>query len=384
MKKRVIGLLIPVLALALPVHAEPVKFTTVFENVDWTAGGVAGVGSVGDGTVTISGVGLGTVTRAILYWHGIDQSFAGDGIYDNETIFLDGVQVIGTAIGDSDTNCWGAGSGRSYRSDVTALVPGDGTYELTGLASKAGHSANGASLIVIFDDGDPDNNVTLAFFDGNDADNPGFPGDPAGWAASLPGIEYQSGPVRAQLHVADGQPADDGSVAFSTANGITTINDDATLYDGISLPSENNGRNGLGLWDVHLFEITTSFGGIADTVTLEIDGQNSGSDCLALVALILEFEGAVIPPPTVCRIDADDDVDRNDISLIMAARNQPALGEGDPRDPNQDGVINILDSRLCALECTIPGCSEPVLMLNSLPQARVAPSPVGADGVLPE
>lgn len=58
-----------------------------------------------------------------------------------------------------------------------------------------------------------------------------------------------------------------------------------------------------------------------------------------------------------CDVDNDNDVDRNDINLIIAARNQPSSGVDDPRDANGDGIINILDMRLCFLQCTLSRCA---------------------------
>jgi len=56
-----------------------------------------------------------------------------------------------------------------------------------------------------------------------------------------------------------------------------------------------------------------------------------------------------------CDLDNDHDVDKNDIALIMAVRNTRAAA-GDPRDINNDGVINANDARICTLRCTRPGC----------------------------
>lgn len=59
-----------------------------------------------------------------------------------------------------------------------------------------------------------------------------------------------------------------------------------------------------------------------------------------------------------CDVDSDGDVDVVDIRSIIAARNQPATGPDDPRDPDRDGVITILDARQCVLRCSLPGCEE--------------------------
>ena len=61
----------------------------------------------------------------------------------------------------------------------------------------------------------------------------------------------------------------------------------------------------------------------------------------------------------VCDADFDNDVDSNDLALILAARNTPASGPDDPRDPDRDGNITVLDVRQCLLQCTLPGCAEP-------------------------
>ena len=70
----------------------------------------------------------------------------------------------------------------------------------------------------------------------------------------------------------------------------------------------------------------------------------------------------------VCDVDADGDVDRLDISLIFAARNQPA-GPGDPRDFDGDGVITVLDARGCVLQCTLPRCEIVTATENTRPVA---------------
>jgi predicted extracellular nuclease len=56
-------------------------------------------------------------------------------------------------------------------------------------------------------------------------------------------------------------------------------------------------------------------------------------------------------------VDGDGDVDRDDVALITAARNQPASGASDPRDLNADGVINALDARIDTTLCTRAGCA---------------------------
>lgn len=55
-------------------------------------------------------------------------------------------------------------------------------------------------------------------------------------------------------------------------------------------------------------------------------------------------------------LDNDGDVDRDDISIVFAARNQAASGPSDPRDIDRDGRITVLDSRKVMNLCTRPSC----------------------------
>ena len=58
----------------------------------------------------------------------------------------------------------------------------------------------------------------------------------------------------------------------------------------------------------------------------------------------------------VCDVDKDGDVDRLDISLIISARDTPADGSRDSRDPDGDGNITIFDARSCIRRCNLPDC----------------------------
>ncbi len=87
-----------------------------------------------------------------------------------------------------------------------------------------------------------------------------------------------------------------------------------------------------------------------------------------------------------CDIDGDNDVDRQDIDLILAARNQPAE-PGDPRDNDGNGVINVLDARQCVVQCTLPRCAEPattpeVTITDPTEGAFFAASPIVVSGTV--
>ena len=147
--------------LALP--AAPARAVTLVKNrtasgVDWVSAGVGGIPS-DTADITLAGV-TGPVTKAYLYW---------DGININGTIAINGNSVTGTSLGDTSTNCWGAGTSSAYVADVTAYVTGDGTYSLTELVQPSAFGANGASLVVLFDGGNPANNRDLIFYEGDDS-----------------------------------------------------------------------------------------------------------------------------------------------------------------------------------------------------------------------
>ena len=150
------------------------------DNTDFVSSGVSGIGAAGTGTISVSGV-TGSVTKALLFWHGINTSSAG-AVYGSATPSVNSVAVVGASRGDAGNNCWGPGSSRTYVADVTSLVPGNGAYDLAGMASTPGDDANGESLIVFFNDGNPANNRDVVLFEGNDSNFPqGYPGDDEGW-----------------------------------------------------------------------------------------------------------------------------------------------------------------------------------------------------------
>jgi hypothetical protein len=286
----------------------PVTKVRTESRVDWTS---AGIGSVGDGsgTITLAGVS-GTIKKVFLYWHGIDSiDSGGDGVYDNETVSINGNSVTGVSLGDATTNCWGNGSSRAFRADVTPFVNGNGSYIISGMSAKPGHNANGASLVVIFDDGNPTNNRDLVFFEGNDSNLvQGFPGEDDGWNATLAGIDYRGGQVNVQLHLADGQAFLDSTLTFTGAN-VTTILDAVGRYDGTSVPSAGTSRASNGnLWDIHTFDVSAAFGapGLQSLVMSGLTEASGIQDCLGLVVLLMDLEPGSAPTEFVPLTDFRD------------------------------------------------------------------------------
>lgn len=75
------------------------------------------------------------------------------------------------------------------------------------------------------------------------------------------------------------------------------------------------------------------------------------------VDLTLIVQAAPPPPAVRGDVDGDADVDRSDLAVIVAGRNKPATGPGDPRDLDQDGRITALDARILVTLFTRPGGS---------------------------
>lgn len=61
----------------------------------------------------------------------------------------------------------------------------------------------------------------------------------------------------------------------------------------------------------------------------------------------------------LCDVDLDLDVDRLDIVEIFRAKGMPATSQDDPRDSNQNGVIELIDARLCVASCSLTRCVSP-------------------------
>jgi hypothetical protein len=56
-------------------------------------------------------------------------------------------------------------------------------------------------------------------------------------------------------------------------------------------------------------------------------------------------------------MDADGDIDRNDIRMITALRGQTVPPAPAAADVDNNKVINVNDARGCTLRCTKPKCA---------------------------
>lgn len=321
MPARILRLLPPLAALFasaavaapgdLPLGSPPL----VFERTDLAYAGVGGVSALaaqggGEGELLLEGV-AGEVSLALLYWHGVDlewdaQGFTGgNGDYDEAAIQFAGQAITGTRLGSGGyDNNWGDGgylepqrfSAALYRADVTQLVSGSGSYTIAGLADGTAHSANGASLVVFHDDGNPVNDLRVEHHEVFDSNLDTLVGP--NWQALVP-VSYQGGRVELILHVADGQsgqtdgeynvhvfpgllPADDTEFDFGSPH-----TDGEPLWGGRSVPRMGHGRIGGGddLWDIRRFDLTPAFHKPGEHAVYGF--YQGGSDYLTLMVLQL-------------------------------------------------------------------------------------------------
>lgn len=162
----------------------------------------------------------------------------------------------------------------------------------------------------------------------------------------------------------------------ATGTGLATDNhpsEDTNGNDALD-PGEDINGNGIidadtGIFFVELSASTNTAltvdpfipadGSVGFSVALVDDTQGGTATVTATdgagntCSVDIEFGGSVQPP---CDLDADGDVDKDDISIIAAARNTPAAGN-EALDIDHDGTITLNDARMCVVECTRNRCA---------------------------
>jgi hypothetical protein len=280
------------LGLAMFAGAQANNLTAgpVVTGTDFQMFGVSGLrGNASGGTINVAGI-TGTVTRAILVWHGVSTSATAI----TRSASINATSVSGSNIGLSSDNCWSQASSQAFQADVTPIVTGNGAYALTNMIGTGTFDPNGASLLVFYNDGNSTNNRDVAVFWGNDS-NQTNTFDAAGWNATLNGINYSSGAASLQLIVSDGQ--DFGETGSNTINLNTTA---VTLprFQGASLPvSPGSSQTSGGLWDHANASITSVLSPGLNNLTLS--GNPEGlNDCLSLISTVFDLPaGAIVVQP---------------------------------------------------------------------------------------
>jgi hypothetical protein len=130
-----------------------------------------------------------------------------------------------------------------------------------------------------------------------------------------------------------------GYQALGDCSTVTLQPGESVLCDYV-----NAGGYGSGL-GTHTVAAVLDIYGIVD----ELDETNNTG--------ILGFTVIVPTPYEPGDLTGDGDVDRDDLNVIIAARNQPTSGANDPRDLDGDGKITALDARKIVLLCTRPRCA---------------------------
>ncbi|MBI5180980.1 MAG: PEP-CTERM sorting domain-containing protein [Nitrospirae bacterium] len=291
-KGKVILLAILMLSMILGSYsiseAISLTYNTTFYDTDFTSAGVGGMrDGTGSSSISLTGV-TGTVTSAVLYWHGPGNS---SDEMANANVTFGGTDITGNSLGLSSDNCWGYANSKAYWADVTSLVSGDGSYSLDNFV-KTGENINGVSLLVAFDDGNSANNRDVVFFHGNDS-NISNSYDADNWNISLPGINYSSGSAYLELHVGDGQDWLDDAILINSTQLVAA----GTIFQGDStLPSPKDVTHAGNLWDIQRFDVTSFLTPGPNTLSMYTGVY---SDCLSCVVAIVDLPAGAAPPPGV-------------------------------------------------------------------------------------
>jgi hypothetical protein len=294
------------------VAPPPTAFESVL-NTDVASFGRAGMrGGNGTGTIVVSGI-TGPVTRALLFWSSPSNSSDPTA---NSLVSFGGTSITGTNSGFANSNCWPFANTQSYRADVTGLVSGNGTYALSDFV-KAGPPVvdmNGVSLVVFYNDESTLNNRDVYLVSTNDS-NVALAGfDAAEWSTAMTGVTYVGGTGQLQLHVADGQVADDGAVFLNGA----LIAAAGPNFEGNTLPPTQTTGNGL--YDIRTFAIPAGvLTAGSNTLTLTSAG---GADCLSVVVMLVSVP--TLPPDVIGALAPRPDVSRAAAAMVADERRRNA------------------------------------------------------------
>ena len=271
---------------SIPTSGIDFSYFTTIRNTDVASAGFGGMRDNGSGSIQLSGVS-GAITHAYLFWNGPTDS---NDRRANDTVVFNGHGITGVNIGFSSDNGWEYLNSQSYRADVTHFVNGNGLYALHDFTKNAAN-ANGASLIVFYNDASSANDRDVIIYNGNDSNAPnGYDSD--GWNLDLNGINYTSGSASLELHASDGQSAaGEGGI---TINGDTLV-PDGQIFSGDSVPS-NPGRldEDRALWDKKSFNIDSFLTPGDDDLAVKSDWLGEG-DLVSLVVATVNLPAGSAP-----------------------------------------------------------------------------------------
>jgi hypothetical protein len=223
--------------------------------------GVAGLRNNGFGTLWVANMPL-QIKKAYLYWHGSNNSVEGN---LGGTLYVNGTQVQGTFLGKSSDNTWGYPNTVAWRSEITSMVNGNPnkSYFLSNFDNYPFFNPNGASLIILYSDGNSGNDFDVTIYNGNDG-NSHSSFDSDGWYAPMSGIEYNTGQAFLDMHVADGQSVwNDNDVSLNNLSFLQ-----GNWFQGATVPWGDGFFRLDGLWDIHSFNITSYLHAGPNSVTI--------------------------------------------------------------------------------------------------------------------
>lgn len=273
------------------------RFTTVY-NTDYLSVGTGGL-TDGAGEIRVTGTfPLSSVTKAYLYWHGESRVAEDVGKY----IYFNEETVTGTSIGVTRINNGPdyppfpvQVQSRTYRADVTDRIK-ETEWRTFIIRNFQRLTADGASLILFYSDGNSNNNRDIVLFNGNDSNfqtfrsyplNPNAALDLKGWDVVLPGVNYTSGKVNISMHVADGQDAEEGIIKV---NGGANLRN---LFRGRSVPGEITPMSVR--YDVVPIEVSAFLRQGIHPIRLTLLDYSQMADKLNLVAVVFNLPKGAAP-----------------------------------------------------------------------------------------
>ena len=134
----------------------------------------------------------------------------------------------------------------------------------------------------------------------------------------------------------------DGDTLFYSISGLPS---GATFVDNADTTAQFTWQPPIG-----------STGDYVVTITVTDNGTPILSDS-EVFTINVESDTGCNPGSVIGDLDDDCDVDRDDLNIVLAARNSPASGPNDPRDLDGDGVITVLDARILITLCTRNRCA---------------------------
>jgi hypothetical protein len=319
----------------------------------------SGTGVVAGGTGMISQPGSisvdvpGSVVQVLLYWEGQMAT----GVPGDDTIVVDGNPVTGTLIGGQTPFFFGAYSS-AFRADITGLglvAPGANTLSVDGLAFTK--VANGAGVLVIYDDGSTTTNIQVR--DGVDLAFINFFSEPR--KSTIPqAFNFTAASVDRMADLAMFFSSVSGSVSthgFRPSSVEVTVDGTTTVFS--NMLDSNDGEE----WDTVNLDVLVPAGASLLTVqAFSRDDFGDGQDPLAASFAWTAAALSLVTPPSgegctpgfwknhleLWPISPDDDFDATfgvdlfdpDITLGQAVR----LGGGGVRKLARHGTAAYLNA----------------------------------------